>query len=325
MSRSESEAVHSAIDAVILLNKEAGTSNESLTTLLKVVSKDRGKAAFDKFCRDIMACIQGCFSHFSKVLPHLAKIRAHRDFHQVRMKSIPAIWQSFTASVGLQDMEPLNLQAVSRQLFDHCMKELFMMLKIPVVQKKPDVKLLADEENALRYASGYVGMKLLRQIKKLEGPKAAQFRECLSNMSRSGEESSFYAYSSEWIDAVNRGGLFVVSDHTFELFRSIEVKTRQVLPLHLAGSAQACSSKEDLVKLVVNDEMVQLNWRTVGVDIVDEEDANDLLTMIVGMWITMRGFALTSTWMEDYKRAKDKTLKKSKSLRKELKATDSED
>ena len=40
--------------------------------------------------------------------------------------------------------------------------------------------------------------------------------------------------------------------------------------------------------------------------------------MLVDMWVTMRGFALTSKWMEEYKLEKEKALKKSKSLRKEL-------
>ena len=44
----------------------------------------------------------------------------------------------------------------------------------------------------LRYASGYIGMKLLKQFRKTKGSKAAQFRECLSRMAREGEDSSFY-------------------------------------------------------------------------------------------------------------------------------------
>ena len=52
---------------------------------------------------------------------------------------------------------------------------------------------------------------------------------------------------------------------------------------------------------------------------MDQEEAVKLLTEIVDMWVTMRGFAITSKWMEEYKKAKKKTTKKSKSLRGELK------
>ena len=311
------EEVLSAIDAVIALNREAGVDSKSLNAVVKAASETNAKAHFDKFCSQIVAAIHKCFVHSSSVLPQLAKTRAHRDFHQARLSYIPGIWQQFSSATGLET-EPLNLQAVSRQLFDQSMKKFFMMLKPPVVEC--EVKLLADEENAVRYASGYVGMKLMKQLKNVKGAKAAQFRECLSQMSRTGEDKSFLDYTREWMESLDRGGLFDVSDDTFELVKAIEVKTRKVLPQYLAGSAH--SSKKELLELVVCDEMVQLKWKSVGADIVDDEDANDLLHQIVDMWITMRGFSITSKWMEDYKLAKNKTVKKAKSLRRELKSDD---
>ena len=313
---SERDTVLRAINAVVRLNTDAGTSCESLSAVLKLASEERRRHAFDKFCCEIMATIHGCFIHFGKVQPHLAKTRAHRDFHLARLNKIPPMWKNLTSGAGKLEVEPHNLQAVSRELFDNSMTDFFHLLRESVQQKKTEVKLLADEENALRY-SGYVGMKLLRQLDKVKGYKAAQFRECLSKMSRCGQDASFLEYTVQWIEAVNRGGLFVVNDSTFELFRAIEIQTRQILPGHLAGS-QCCSSKEELIQHIVHDEVVQLRWREVGADIIDEEDGNELLHKIVSMWVVMRGVSITSKWMEDYKLAKDKTVKKSRSLRKDL-------
>ena len=76
----EKEAVLSALNAIMALNGEAGASNDSLEAMLTGVLEGRGKAAFDCFCRDIMSCIHGCFRHFNKVLPQLAKTRAHRPY-----------------------------------------------------------------------------------------------------------------------------------------------------------------------------------------------------------------------------------------------------
>ena len=45
-----------------------------------------------------------------------------------------------------------------------------------------------------------------------------------------GNESSFYAYTTEWIKSVDRGGLFSVNDACFRLFRSIECVTQLSLP-----------------------------------------------------------------------------------------------
>ncbi len=83
--------------------------------------------------------------------------------------------------------------------------------------------------------------------------------------------------------------------------------TRQILPQHLAGrSAQPeCLGKEELIKLIVRDDVVQLKWRQLATDIVDEEDANELLhRIVVDMWVKIRVFAITSKWMVDYKVAK---------------------
>ena len=41
------------------------------------------------------------------------------------------------------------------------------MLVVPVEKKKTKVALLADDENALQYASGYIGMKLMKQCRKV--------------------------------------------------------------------------------------------------------------------------------------------------------------
>ena len=46
----------------------------------------------------------------------------------------------------------------------------------------------SEEENAVRYASGYVAMKLMKEFMKEDSEKAAQFVECLSNMAIEGEE-----------------------------------------------------------------------------------------------------------------------------------------
>ncbi len=87
-------------------------------------------------------------------------MRAHRDFHKSRIHVIPGIWYSITTRLRTQELEPLNLQAVSRQLFDSCMKTTINLLKRPDAMQPSIVRFQADEENAIRYASGYVAMKI---------------------------------------------------------------------------------------------------------------------------------------------------------------------
>ena len=105
-----------------------------------------------------------------------------------------------------------------------------------------------------------------------------------------------------------------MSNSTFSFFKSVEVMVQKLLPDHLSKSGD----KKSLIDTIVSDSDVEFNWCMLSVDIRDEEDAMELLRMVVDSWVTMRGFALTSMWTEEYKRATAKNVKKGKSLRKEL-------
>ena len=312
------EKVLSALQAVKRLNEGVAVSNTPLDTILEAAKLESSKASFQEFSAAMMAKVTGCFSHFGSVSPHLAKVRAHRDFHRVRPQ-VPGMWSTLVSKLGVLELDAHNIQSVFRVLFEQSMSELFGMLKKPE-HSTCERTLLADEENAIHYASGYIAMKLFKKFQKVSGKRATSYRECLSHMAICGDESSFYQYTMEWIHSVNRGGLFIVNDSTFRLFKFIELRTQQLLPMHLRKESD--TSKEDIIRKIVDDENVQMEWSGVAIDVRDEKDADDLLYMIVEKWITIRGFSLTSTWTEEYKRAKDKTVQKAKSLCSELKMSD---
>ena len=69
---------------------------------------------------------------------------------------------------------------------------------------------------------------------------------------------------------------------------------------------------------VIKDDDVQFSWSMVAYDMDDVPENTDLLHTIVDLWITIKGVAITSTWIEQYKLAQKKSVKKSKSLRKGL-------
>ena len=64
-------------------------------------------------------------------------------------------------------------------------------------------------------------MKLHQRFIKVPGEKAAQFVESLSHMHSEGPTSSLLEYTKEWVEKVNRGGLFIISDEAYRLFVSI--------------------------------------------------------------------------------------------------------
>ena len=56
-----------------------------------------------------------------------------------------------------------------------------------------------------------------------------------------------------------------------------------------------------------------------SVDIDNDEHGAELLHHIIKLWVTIRGFSIATSWLEDYKRVMNTTTQKSAGLRKGLK------
>ena len=156
----------------------------------------------------------------------------------------------------------------------------------------------------------------------MPGEKAAQFVECLSNMHSDGPTSSLLDYTKEWVERVNRGGLFDVSDEAYRLFVSIEMAMRSKLTEHLKKQKMTEDSREGksaIIDFVLKNDDIQFYWSMLSIDIEEEEHNSELLQHIIQLWLTIRGFSISKAWMEDYKCAVKSGTAKSKGLRKNLK------
>jgi len=182
-----------------------------------------------------------------------------------------------------------------------------------------DPSLSKDELNVMRYAGGYVPHSLLKRYEKKTGRKHDQFIECLGDMAVESEHSDFLSYTKEWIDKVNRGGLFPLNDMTYLFFVAIEIVVRVLLPRYVVKPSESRDQfKEEIINTIIKNEVIQSYWTLISKCITSEEDAVELLREIVSVWVTIRGFSLAANWMEVYKQETKKTTKKSKGLRKEL-------
>ena len=86
-----------------------------------------------------------------------------------------------------------------------------------------------DELNVLQYVGGYVPHSLLKKYEKRSGTKYEQFITCLGNMAVLSEHDCFLEYTKEWVQRVNRGGLFPLNNTTYLFFISIEKQVRNIL------------------------------------------------------------------------------------------------
>ena len=137
---------------------------------------------------------------------------------------------------------------------------------------------------------------------------------CLIELTE-GEEEEQKDDSSDWIKAVNRGGLNQVSDMMYMVVVSMELEVKKYLSLEAVEYPP--DIKTTLTDCIMKNEDVAFYWAIVSAN-WEEEECKVLLSMIVDLWVTICGFAFTSMWMEHYKTAQKKTVQKSKGVRKTL-------
>ena len=244
-----------------------------------------------------------------------------RAFHRQSIEELPKKWKEFYEACNITAMaENLFHQTVNVSVYEKLLRE-----KCPPERSATaciEAQLSKDELNAFRYASGCVPAKLLKKYEKIArtgssgGGKIDQFQTCLGNMAITCDDSDSMKYTSEWFDHVNRGGLFSVNDETLHFFVSVELITRQ----HLSQcTSQSCASKkQSVIEAILQDVDIQFYWALISQDISEEQDSLELLKDISDMWVTVRGFSMASTWLEEYKKVKNTKVSKKRSLRKEL-------
>ena len=113
------------------------------------------------------------------------------EFQKLKLTILPLIWQSFATGLGLPPVNPFQQQSVNRELFQKLLVAVAKACSGPIVATPRTVHthLSVEEENAVRYASGYVTMKLLNKFKNKSG--AAHFVDVLFNMAvNTGEDDS---------------------------------------------------------------------------------------------------------------------------------------
>ena len=84
--------------------------------------------------------------------------------------------------------------------------------------------LTAGEANALRYAAGYVPFALKKKLS-----HQPEFVQCLDQLGVSVQGETYLDYTRKWIELVNRGKLFQISDEVYRFFHDLEMKVSAYL------------------------------------------------------------------------------------------------
>ena len=219
------------------------------------------------------------------------------SFHQLRTHSdFVKRWQQFlTASIGSKST-PILYQNISDRLFRILLKQ-----KLCVTTKPADTAyaptLTYEEQNALRYAAGYIPRALRKKLDQSGHEHKVELILCLTELTEDEEESPYE--SKDWEKVVDRGGLIHVNHNVFMLVTSMELQLLKQFRRIECG--EDVNLRQSAIPLILADNDVQFYWSIISAS-WEQEVQKALLSMVADLWITIRGFAYANGWVERHKR-----------------------
>ena len=209
-------------------------------------------------------------------------------------------------------------------LYQHLTAVMFKLLiqqHYKIVDQEVDDShdLTHHEGMALRYAAGYICRYLRKKLERGRHVLKEELIFCLMSLTKGGEFNEADGTDEQWLNAIDRGGLWHVRENTYGLFCALEVAVQTQLKI-ISRIRVPSSKKSAVINEVMQSDNVLFYWIICQADFeVDNDDVCEtLLKMITELYVTIRGFAYANIWMEKYKQAKRKTTQRSKGLRKDL-------
>ena len=206
--------------------------------LQKVVDPENVHSSrFDVFAGQLLKSVKSTSVKDGRMKHSTRRRKMWSAFYQLQVGELSSLWEALLQDIGLKNNDTgkihyclpamvnnivISCSTLSIALFtEHINLELFetkvLLDFTPPVIQCPLAPLTKDELNALQYIAGYVPFKLLKKLQKRQ-----EFRRWLEGMVVEGTETSFLDYTKEWIERVNRGGLFRVNDKAFVFFTHLE-------------------------------------------------------------------------------------------------------
>lgn len=291
---------------------------EAATQLVSWAEKKENELYYSGFAFWLVSALKQCF----KVRLRAARIKSEniwKNFHQIRISpAFRSKWEDFLQTSIKHSVSPILSQCVSRLVF----KELITLKLSVKTQDDTSVSctITAQEENALRYVAGYVCRKVEEDISKSSlKDKEDMIQLCVE---MAGDEDDGRG-SEEWCNAIDRGGLWHISDDTYAVFYVIEDIIRHHLRVSNLKQMNDTNRKTILEAIVKNEELL-FQWALISAS-SDDKVGMSVLQRLCDRYLTVRGFAFASTCLELYKQRSKQQVQKSKALRKKLASQDNTD
>ncbi|XP_019616613.1 PREDICTED: uncharacterized protein LOC109464120 [Branchiostoma belcheri] len=243
-------------------------------------------------------------------------------------ESFRTLWDNFMSSLG---KAPCNLlyQFITGRMFEGLLEKKHNVDVPPNTANvtNDDTAMTDAEEQVLRYIAGYIPHALLKRYQKYDSKIAKLYVAFLVQWKVPGNShshTSFLKFTEGWVNAVNRGGLFTVSDQVYLFFRAMEKVVRSTVNTQQLRQDRLKGVKNDIITKLETDFLVNKYWCTLACNITDEKASVALLEKILVYYVNLRCRAFADAYIL-VKRHKDNaaTSKKGeKSLRKSLNTSD---
>ena len=122
------------------------------------------------------------------------------------------------------------------------------------------------------------------------------------------EEKEPATASADWVNEVDRGGLWHVREGTYMLFSAMEEEVREHFQMGFVRDMKD-GCKERITTAVKSNDEVLFHWCMLTAE-SEDKDAQVVLEMLINLWITIRGFSFAGSWLEIYKQEKKKLYEK---------------
>ena len=154
-------------------------------------------------------------------------------FHEFTTREGNKLCRECDTALGLKAHDVFWQLFIEKKFILRIVKELQTSNKLVSDEDSSPRKLTSVEENAIRYAAGFVIRKLLKKYCKKKTLKEVETCQVLNEMAskavHTSESCANQHQSKTWISLADRGGLYHVSNTDFDLFVVIEMKTNEEL------------------------------------------------------------------------------------------------
>lgn len=291
---------------------DAAAALNTAGALLDWCKKEENSLVLKSFSKYLTSNLKPCLGK-EKLSLRTRKSRMWGHYHQLRTsEKFAQEWKDFlTKSVGSEVAIPAFFQFVTDKVFKDIIKQEF---ELNVSRSNACCEMTYDDQCATRYIAGYVCRKVRDRLESTRIPHKNDLIITLYEFRGNGVES--VDASEDWVDTIDRGGLWHVTDEVYVLFCCIEEEIRR----HFTVTAQHAGHegfKDRVIQHLKENEDVLFQWCILSIEL-DDELSLVLLNMILELYVTIRGHAFANSCMELYKQHKKKTLQKAKAVRRKV-------